>query len=176
MIPTTIVNDLTVVHSKSDGVITSGPPDACKTPPNAAPIPYVNVAFSKDLTKGSTTVTVDGVPIALKDSEFSTSTGDEAGTAGGGVVSGVIKGLAKFTNYSTDVMVDGRNVCRLSDPMSMNGNGPNTQGPAEVQGNIAALGDKTDILCKAFCWCDAGKSGGDFVKVKTIKFDPATMA
>jgi hypothetical protein len=175
MIATAIVNSLTVVHSKSDGVINSGPPDVCKTPPNAAPIAYVNVAFSKDLVKGSTTVLVDGVPIALKDSEFSTSTGDEAGSAGGGVVSGVIKGWAKFTNYSTDVLVEGRNVCRLSDPMSMNGNNPNTTGPAEVQGNLSTVGDLTDILCKAFCWCDAGKSGGDFVQKKTIKYDP-TMA
>jgi uncharacterized Zn-binding protein involved in type VI secretion len=173
---TTTVNMLTVVHRKSDGVITSGPPDVCLTPPQNLPVPYVNVAFSKDLVQGSTTVTVDGEPIALKDSEFSTSTGDEPGS-GGGVASGVNKGWAKFINYSTDVIVEGRNVCRLSDPMIMNGNGPNTIGPAEVQNNVAALGDLKDILCEAFCWCDGkdgkgGNKGKDFVKKTVIKIDP----
>jgi uncharacterized Zn-binding protein involved in type VI secretion len=164
MIPTAIVNALTVVHRNSDGMVTCGPPDVCKTPSagGPVPIPYVNIAFSRDLVKGSVTVAVDGLPVALKDSEFCTSYGDEPGVVGG-VVSGVNKGIAKFMNYSMDVMFDGRNVARLSDPMTMNGNAPNTSGPAEVQGNLAALGDLKRILCKAFCWCDAGKSGGDFV-------------
>jgi hypothetical protein len=30
-------------------------------------------------------------------------------------------GRAKFANYSMDVMFEGRNVARLSDPMLMNG-------------------------------------------------------
>jgi len=160
MVPTTIVNKLTVVHNAGDGVAISGPPDVCKTP-GAGPVPYVNVAFSRDLILGSVTLRVDSNPIALKDSLFSTSYGDEPGV-GGGIVSGVNKGVAKFLNYSMDTFVEGRNVCRLSDPMLMNGNEFNTTNPAENQGNI--LGDKKDILCKIFCWCDAGNSGGDFVQ------------
>ncbi len=164
MIPTTIVNKLTVVHKKSGGSITSGPPDVCKTPSSGGPVPvpYVNVAFSKDLVKGTKTIKVDGVPIAIKTSEFSTSTGDEPGSVGG-VSSGVNKGIAKFTNYSFDVIAEGKNVARLSDPMSMNGNGPNDLGPAETQGNQTGLGDLEDILCKIFCWCDGGNDGGGFV-------------
>jgi hypothetical protein len=163
MIPTVNVNKLTVVHKRSDGVAMSGPPDVCKTPTPSGPvpIPYVNVAFSKDLVKGSTTVQADGESIALKDSEFATSIGDEPGTVGG-VISGVNKGKAKFANYSMDVKVEGRNVCRLSDPMLLNGNQSNTTNPAEMQG---LLGEELlKILCKIFCWCDAGKKGGDFVK------------
>ena len=166
MVPTVIVNALTVVHSQSDGMATQGPPDVCLTPSpgGPVPVPYPNIAMSKDLILGTKTVTVDGVPIALSDSEFATSTGDEGGTAGGGVVSAMIKGKAKFVNYSFDVLVEGKNVPRLTDPMTLNNNAPNTDNPAEVQGNLSVLGDKLDIMCKAFCWCDAGKKGGGFVK------------
>lgn len=158
-------NNLTVVHKKSGGIITCGPPDVCKTPTpgGPVPIPYPNIAFSKHLTKAAKSVTADGADVAIKTSEFSTSTGDEPGTAGGGVVSGKIKGIAKFTNYSFDVKIEGKNVPRFSDPMSLNGNAPNTMGPAEMQGNSIGLGDNDEILCKIFCWCDAGKSGEDFV-------------
>lgn len=158
MIPTIIVNGVTIVHQKSDGIATSAAPDFCKTP-GAGVVPYVNVAFSKDLVKGSRTVTADGVPAALKESEFTPSIGDEPGV-GGGVVSGVNKGWAKFTNYSQDVFIENRNVARLSDPMMMNGNNPNTSTPAEMQGNILAPGG---ILCRIFCWCDGGNSGGGFI-------------
>ena len=160
MVPTIIVNGVTIVHQKSDGVATCAAPDFCKTP-GAGVVPYVNVAFSKDLVKGSRTVTTDGVPAALKESEFNPSIGDEPGV-GGGVVSGVNKGWAKFTNYSQNVFIDNRNVARLSDPMMMNGNNPNTSTPAEVQGNILA---PNSVLCRIFCWCDGGNSGGDFIKV-----------
>ena len=50
---------------------------------------------------------MDGNPIMLKTSNFSTSTGDEAGTAGGGVVSNTTKGKAEFINFSFDVKVEG---------------------------------------------------------------------
>lgn len=174
MIATTIVNGLTVVHKASDGVATASAPDVCKTPPQPLPVPYPNIALSSDLADGTTTVFVDGQSVAVKDCVFSTSSGDEPGTVGG-VVSGVNKGKAKFTNYSMDVMFEGRNVARLSDPMSMNGNQANTATAAEIQGNLQGeLGDVFDVLCKAFCWCDAGKDGGDFVK-KT-PYDPRTMA
>ncbi|MEL7090410.1 MAG: DUF4150 domain-containing protein [Pseudomonadota bacterium] len=143
----------------------NGPPDVCKTPTpgGPVPIPYPNIAFSKHLTKGTKTVKVDGQSVAIKPSEFYTSTGDEPGTLGG-VVSGVNKGKAKFINYSFDVKFEGKNVPRLTDPMTMNGNAPNTMGPAEAQGNRVGLGDLDDILCKIFCWCDDGNDGGDFVQ------------
>jgi uncharacterized Zn-binding protein involved in type VI secretion len=162
----TIVNGLTVIHARSGGIATNGPPDVCLTPPTPEPVPYPNIAFSNDLANGSRTVTVDGLPIALSDSEFSTSTGDEGGTAGGGVVSHVIKGKAKFLNSSPDVKVEGKGVCRLSEPMSMNGNAPNTTCPAEVQGNIMVLGPKVAVLCTIFCWCDQdGAKGSDVIQI-----------
>jgi hypothetical protein len=78
-------------------------------------------------------VTVDGNPIMLKGSVFSTSTGDEAGSAGG-VASSCTKGKAEFTLYSFDVKVDGQNVPRLGDLMLQNkGSAPNTPPFPEVQ-------------------------------------------
>jgi hypothetical protein len=166
MSATVTVDGLTIVHKKSGGQIISGPPDVCKTPTPGGPVPlpYVNMAMSKHLTKGTESVEVDKEPIAVKGSEFNTSTGDEGETAGGGVVSGKIKGKAKFANYSFTVKAEGKNVARLTDPMLVNGNAPNTSGPAEVQSNLAALGDLEEILCQIFCWCDAGNSGSGFVR------------
>jgi hypothetical protein len=65
-------------------------------------------------------LTCDGNPICLKDSNFSMSTGDEAGSAGGGVVSNKIKGKAEFVNFSFDVKVEGKNVARAFDLMLHN--------------------------------------------------------
>jgi len=164
---TVIVNRITLVHKGTEGMATASAPDVCKTPTpgGPAPLPYPNVAMAKDLVDGSSTVTADGESIALKDSAFSTSTGDEPGSLGG-VVSGVTKGKAKFSLYSMDVKVEGRNVGRLSDTMTLNGNAPNTLGP-ELQPLVAAVGaEMVEILCLAFCWCDQGKQGQDlFQKV-----------
>src|SRR5512147_1407511 len=114
--PVTVgVNELSVVHKGSSGITTSFP-DVCKTPSPAGPIPipYPNIAMSSNTADGSKKVTVDGNPIMLKDSNFSTSTGDEAGSVGG-VASNTIKGKAEFVNYSFDVKVEGKNVPRLGD-------------------------------------------------------------
>lgn len=129
--PATVsVNMRTVVHASSNGIC-SGFPDVCKTPappsPSPIPIPYPNIAMSKDTAQGSTTVKCDGNPIMLEGSNFSTSTGDEAGTAGGGMVSNTTKGKAEFQMFSFDVKIDGKKVPRLLDIMLLNKlSSPNT--------------------------------------------------
>lgn len=134
--PATVnVNVRSVVHASSSGVATAFP-DVCKTPSPAGPIPipYPNVAMSADTAQGSTSVKMDGKPIMLEGSCFSKSTGDEAGSAGGGVVSACIKGKAEFASFSFDVMVEGKPVPRLADLMLQNkGGGPNTPPMPEVQ-------------------------------------------
>ncbi len=120
--PVTVgVNYLSVVHAGSNGV-TMAFPDVCKTPSPAGPIPipYPNIAQSSDTAQGSQKVQCDGNPICLKDSSFMVSTGDEAGSAGGGVLSNKIKGKAEFVNYSFDVKVEGKNVARAFDLMLHN--------------------------------------------------------
>jgi hypothetical protein len=109
---------LTVVHKTSDGIVMFMP-DVCLTPAPPAPpipIPYPNIAMSQDTANGSKSVTADGNPIMLQGSFFSKSTGDEAGSVGG-VMSGIIKGKAKFISYAFDVLVEGQNVPRLGDLM-----------------------------------------------------------
>jgi uncharacterized Zn-binding protein involved in type VI secretion len=139
----TNVNMLTVVHAGSTGMAMSFP-DVCKTPSPAGPIPipYPNIAQSTDTASGSKTVKVDGNPVMLKNSKFSMSTGDEAGSAGGGIMSNKVKGAAYYLNSSFDVKFDGQPVARLTDPMETNSGSPsNSACPAELQPPIPALPD-----------------------------------
>ncbi|EYF06838.1 DUF4150 domain-containing protein [Chondromyces apiculatus] len=115
------VNNMSVVHKDSGGVSPCFP-DVCKTPSPAGPvpIPYPNIARSSDTAKGTKKVKCDGNPVCVESSNFSTSTGDEAGTAGGGVVSNKTKGKAEFVNYSFDVKFEGKGVARALDLMLHN--------------------------------------------------------
>src|SRR5215475_2609614 len=91
------VNSMSVVHKDSSGITTAFP-DVCKTPAPPAPpipIPYPNIAKSSDTDNGASTVLSDGNPTCVKDSTFSTSTGDEAGSLFG-VASNKNKGKAEF--------------------------------------------------------------------------------
>jgi Domain of unknown function (DUF4150) len=140
MAATMNVNNRTVVHKDSGGVATNFP-DVCKTQcgPPVIPIPYPNIAMSSNTAQGSKSVKVDGNPIMLKDSTFSTSTGDEAGALGG-VASGCTKGKAQFVNYSFDVKIEGKSVPRLGDLMLQNkGSAFNTPPMPEVQAPMVVV-------------------------------------
>lgn len=97
-------------------------PDVCNTPSpgGPVPIPYPNTGMSSDAANGPTSVAVNGKMPMVKGAQYKQTTGDEAGTAGGGVVSGSTKGPAEFMMYSFDVKFEGRNVCRLGDPLFHN--------------------------------------------------------
>ena len=134
MAASTTVNGRTVVHRTSGGSLATFP-DVCLTPSpgGPVPVPYPNLARSVDLADGTRTVAVDGSPIAVEDSVFSRSTGDEPGTQKG-VLSRAVMGEARFLNWSFDVKVEGKGACRLFDPMASNGGSPtNTMFAAEVQ-------------------------------------------
>jgi hypothetical protein len=109
-----------MVHQTSGGLSTVFP-DVCQTPSPAGPIPipYPNIGKAADTLSGPSTVTVDGSMPMTKDAKYAVTSGDEAGSAGG-VVSGVIAGEAEFLMYSFDVKLEGRNVCRLGDPLFHN--------------------------------------------------------
>jgi len=93
-------------------------PDVCKMP-NGIPVPFPNIGKSSDTTGGSTTVKADGEMIMNKGAKYSKSSGDEPGK-GGGVVSQVNTSECEFMMYSFDVMVEGKNVCRMGDPLFHN--------------------------------------------------------
>lgn len=101
------------------------PGDVCLSPPppptGPAPVPYVNSLSASDLTKGSKSVKIDGEPTALEDqSEVSTSTGDEAGTQGGNVITHKTKGKGSFKLWSSTVKIEGKGVGRHGDTMGQN--------------------------------------------------------
>lgn len=146
--PVTVgVNQLSVVHKSSNGV-TIAFPDVCKTPAPPAPfvpIPYPNIAKSSDTAKGTKKVKCDGNPVCVKGSNFSMSTGDEAGSAGGGMVSSKIKGKAEFLMHSFDVKFEGKNVCRAFDIMLHNDK--NTPPFPVLQGPIISIPSSVKMTC-----------------------------
>ena len=167
---TVLVNNRTVVHAASSGKAIASAPDFCLTPSpgGPVPIPYPNTASSSLMSGGSVTVKCDGLSIMLKGSVFSTSTGDEGGTAGGGVASHVIKGKATFSNYSFDVQVEGKNVPRYLDAMLNNGNAYNTLTAAalnEFKTLAPTLLQVMDAICEEAC-DQFNKHGRDWKKVK----------
>ena len=140
------VNMMSVVHEDSSGVSPSFP-DVCKTPSPAGPIPlpYPNIAKSSDTADGAATVKCDGNPVCIQSSNFAISTGDEAGTAGGGVVSNKIKGKAEFVNVSFDVKADGKGIARQLDPMLHNDK--NTPPFPVLQGPVIAIPKTEKPVC-----------------------------
>ena len=142
---TVTANNQTVVHKDSGGTVVTSP-DVCQTKIGIAvvPIPYVNTAKSSDMAKGSSTVTMDGNPVMLSTSVFSTSRGDEPGTIGG-VASGVNQGKARFVTTSSDVIVNGKPVGRRVDLMISNLSASgNTPPSALQQSNVAAEAKDND--------------------------------
>ena len=137
--PVTVgVNFLSVVHARATASRSPFPTCARRRPrPGRFPIPYPNIAKSSDTAKGTTKVKCDGNPVCVKDSNFSMSTGDEAGSAGGGVASNKIKGKAEFVMFSMDVKFEGKNVCRAFDIMLHNDK--NTPPFPVLQGPVVAI-------------------------------------
>ncbi|HTU65330.1 MAG TPA: DUF4150 domain-containing protein [Steroidobacteraceae bacterium] len=96
-------------------------PDVCKTPTPAGPIPipYPNIGKSSDTTSGPTSVKCDGQMPMTKGAKYMMSTGDEAGSATG-VMSSKVKGTCEYMMYSFDVKLEGKEACRLLDPLFHN--------------------------------------------------------
>jgi hypothetical protein len=115
MSQTTFANGRGIVHKGSGGQSIVGP-DVCKTPGPPVPIPYPNIGKASDTSKGPTTVKTDAQMPMVKGAKYSKSMGDEAGTVGG-VISNVNRSECEFMNYSFDVKFEGKNVCRLGDPL-----------------------------------------------------------
>ena len=107
-----------VVH-QGGGMVASYP-DVCKTPSPGGPVPmpYPNIATSSGAAPQK--AKTDGAAATIAGGNFKTSTGDEAGMAGAGVVSSKVKGKAEFMNFSFDVKVEGKAVARFTDLLNRN--------------------------------------------------------
>ncbi|MBO9688282.1 MAG: DUF4150 domain-containing protein [Mitsuaria chitosanitabida] len=111
----------------SSGVSSSASPDPCWSPPGPAAgpvvIPYPNTCFADSIANGTKTVMIAGQMVAIEnESRFDTSIGNEPATQafGKGVATGVIKGKAYFTNWSSDVVFEGFGVPRNLDLVTHN--------------------------------------------------------
>jgi hypothetical protein len=118
MAQTTFANSRGIVH-KGSGGLSIVFPDVCKTPPGPVPIPYPNIGMASDTSKGPKSVKTDGQMPMVKGAEYSRSTGDEPGVAKG-VISNDQMGVCEFMMYSFDVKFEGKNVCRMGDPLFHN--------------------------------------------------------
>ena len=108
---------------------------------------------ASDLAKGSKTVSIDGEPTALEDaSEVSTSSGDEAGTQGGGVVTHKTKGKGSFKSWCHSVKIEGKGVACHGHMMAQNtaSDPPNCVDAAAVVTFRAALGANADKPCPPY--------------------------
>jgi hypothetical protein len=139
--PTVFANGRSILHSGDGNTHVAAPPDVCKipTPGGPVPTPFVNSASDSMLSKGAKKTKIEGNPVAIADSELSTSTGDEPGTLGG-LISSKFKGKLTWNGASTDVKVEGKGVCRFMDPTAQNGNTFNTAF-ISVGGTGLAYGD-----------------------------------
>jgi hypothetical protein len=120
MASTVFANGRGISHKGSGGMSPIFP-DVCKTPTpgGPVPIPYPNVGKASDTSSGPTSVKTDGQMPMTQGSKYALSSGDEAGSVGG-VVSGKVKGACEFMMYSFDVKFEGKNACRLGDPLFHN--------------------------------------------------------
>ena len=120
MAQATFANFRGIAHKGSGGMSIVFP-DVCMTPcaPSPVPIPYPNIGQASDTSAGPTTVTTDGQMPMVQGAKYSRSSGDEAGTVGG-VASGVNMNACEYMMYSFDVKFEGKNVCRMGDPLFHN--------------------------------------------------------
>ena len=190
--------NLSLVHKGSMGVVMSTLPDVCKTPTPGGPVPIpypVIVSVTQDLTKGSKSVVVDGGnPAAIKGSELSRCTGDEPGTAMG-IKSNTQMKETSWLSYSFDVMIEGKNACRLGDKLQMNHGNTVCLAGILQPAIIAAAPDaviELQILCNMMCEekdvpgrkqdriaaklkaLDAASGGRSTMKAE-VPFDPSTV-
>lgn len=120
MAQSTFANKRGIAHKTSGGQSIVFP-DVCLTKVGkpTVPIPYPNIGKSSDTVKGSKSIKTDGSMPMVKGAKYSRSTGDEAGNKKG-IKSGKITAECEFMMYSFDVKFEGKNVCRLGDPLFHN--------------------------------------------------------
>ncbi len=152
----------TPVTRGSNGIAQATLPNTCKMPGPPAPFvptPLPNIGKSRDSPQGyTTTVKVEGEPVAISGASFG-SMGDMASKGtGGGLVSANTHGPCKFIGPgSMDVKFEGKNVQLLSDPVTNNGAGagsPSNSATMNGVTQVSSYGGDTNYC--PIC----GKAGG----------------
>jgi uncharacterized Zn-binding protein involved in type VI secretion len=154
--PTVAVNPPKTPVTKGVNSIASATlPNVCKMPGPPAPFvptPLPNIAKSGNSPKDySTTVKIEGDPVAIRGSSYGSSSGDVASRGtGGGIVSNNAEGPAKFlAPGSLNVQIEGKNVQFLGDQM-LNNCGPSGSPPnsATLAGTRHGGGSKVVVFTK----------------------------
>jgi uncharacterized Zn-binding protein involved in type VI secretion len=142
----------TPVTKGSTGIAAATLPNICKMPGPPAPFvptPLPNIGKSGDSPQDySTSVTIDGQPVAIRGASFG-SMGDVAAQGtGGGLISSSVQGRTKFIGPgSMNVTIEGKNVQLLGDPMLNNcGPGGSPANAATMAGVLQAPGAPTVSL------------------------------
>lgn len=171
---TVFANSRSIACKASGGKAAAAFPDVCLTPPppptGPLPVPYPNTVLASDLKDGSKRVLIAGKPVFLEDrSIFGTSSGDEAGTQGGGVVTHKTKGTAQFVSWSDDVLFEGKGVPRHLDMTIHNGASvPDNTQPwpylySNEQGDVGPCKGAPEDPCRLVPWdskkCPPDKHG-----------------
>jgi len=93
-------------------------------------MPYPNLAQNTQVqgSSASKKVKILNKKTVLVGTKITMSSGDEAGSAGGGVVSNKIKGKCTFKTGSSKVKVEGKKLCYHGSMTGMNGTPDNTVG------------------------------------------------
>ena len=114
-----LIKGRTALHADSGDILNTV--DVCLTRigNSVVPIPYPNVAESKDADNAASTVFINGQPACTKDSTFRKSRGDEPGNKKG-VKSGTKGGEASFIMGSSNVFIEGVPAARAMDMMVSN--------------------------------------------------------
>ncbi|MEX0731315.1 MAG: DUF4150 domain-containing protein [Aquisalimonadaceae bacterium] len=104
-----------------------GVPDVCKTPSPGGPIPvpYPNIGMVNQVSGESTKVKFAGKGAVTKKSKMNRSQGDEAGSAGGGVMSNMNMSAVSYKKGSKKVKVEGQPCQHLTALTGHNGSNAN---------------------------------------------------
>ena len=104
---------------RNSSVLDTASPSGAKLTAGPIPIPYPNIGKASDTSNGPSKVKTDGQMPMVKGATYMRSSGDEAGTVGG-VMSNVNMNVCEFMMYSFDIKLEGKNACRLGDPLFHN--------------------------------------------------------
>lgn len=131
------------VNTTMGGMCMATTPDTCKTPSpgGPVPVPYPNMSMLAQVlpVTAAKFVKIVNRPVVLANSTVSMSSGDEAGSAGGGVVSNLIKGPTQFTTFSRHMIVEGQPVTYHTGDTKQNGTNSNTMGKVTAPSQTMVL-------------------------------------
>lgn len=135
-------------------------PDVCFTPaaPSPVPMPYPNIAIPSD-GDGSGKVKTMASNTLRKGDHMTKSTGDNAGSAPGGTISGMMMGAVEVKTGSNKVKAEGKEVAYHTIMTAHNGNNAN----APAGGHLAPTNVKVKVIGTPGCpgsGLDALRAGG----------------